>query len=220
MKIKKMLSYLLAGVLAGCVPVMSLHPLYDDQHLVFEEKLLGTYTDADGNNATWEFTRSNEPNVYQLAITSVEDQKVAKGLFAAHLIKLDEHFFLDVFPKEAPWGDEKELGQAKWPYNSFFYIPVHTFIKIETIEPQLKLWLTDDDGLKKLLKENPGAIGYESIDDTPVLTAPTPQLQAFILKYADEKRLFSNEHVLSRKFAEPNVPCTNDISKDSNQTRK
>jgi hypothetical protein len=37
MKTKKVLFYVLAGILAGCVPVMSLHPLYTEQDTVFEE---------------------------------------------------------------------------------------------------------------------------------------------------------------------------------------
>ena len=59
--------------------------------------------------------------------------------------------------------------------------------------------LTDDEGMGKLLKENPNAVEYELADDKLILTAPTKELQAFVLKYADDSRLFSDEIVYSRK---------------------
>jgi hypothetical protein len=200
MKFKKVLFYLLAGVLAGCVPVWSLHPLFDEQHLVFDEKLLGTF-EAEG--VTWEFTRAEDPNTYQLIYTAVskEDPNILKGLFEVRLVNLDNRLFLDIFPKEAPWGDEKELNRTKWPFNSFFMLPVHTFIKVEISESDLKLRLTDDENLKKLLKADPNAVKYELVDNTPVLTASTQQLQSFVLKFADGNQLFNAENVMTRKIS-------------------
>jgi hypothetical protein len=225
MNAKKCFPFLLAVLLASCVPVMSLHPLYDDKHIVFEEKLLGIF--AEPNDITWEFARSEDPNAYILtyATVSEKDRKVLKGLFVAHLVKLDGRLFLDVFPKEAPWADDAGLDQTKWPFNSFFMLPVHTFLKVGFFETQLKLWLTDDDNLKKLLKEDPNAVRNESVEDKPVLTAPTQELQSFVLKYADDSQLFPSEHILTRKTSEPvkdvnqpknSEPNTNDIPADAN----
>ena len=42
MNTRKALFCILALLLGGCLPVMSLHPLYTDDDLVFEEKLLGS----------------------------------------------------------------------------------------------------------------------------------------------------------------------------------
>lgn len=228
MKIKKLLPFTLAFIIAGCVPVWSLHPLYDDQHLVFNEKLLGTFIEDNNDaNIIWEFTRATEPNTYQLLLSSVskDDPNIAKGLFDVHLIKLDSQLFLDIFPKEAPWENDDALKHMKWFFNTFFMIPVHTFAKIEILGSQLKIRLTDDDDFKKLLKEDPNAVKYELVDDKPVLTASTKQLQSFILKYADDNRLFSDEKSLTRKISKPvrdvNEPKTtpsdvNNIPRDSN----
>ena len=228
MKTRKMLPFLLAFILAGCVPVMSLHPLYDDQHLVFEEKLLGTFTEnTEDTNFTWEFTRAEEPNAYQLIYAGVskKDPNVMKGFFEVHLVNLDNHFFLDVYPKEGPWGDSEGLNQTKWPWNSFFMLPVHTFIRVETFEPQLEILLTADDNLKKLLNADPNAVKHELLDSTPVLTASTQQLQSFVLKFADNNVLFSDKHTLTRKTSEPiqdvNQPKTvkpdaNNVPSDAN----
>jgi hypothetical protein len=231
MKTKKVLFYLLAGILGGCVPVLSLHPLYDDKHTVFEEKLLGTFTESTADsNFIWEFTHADKPNIYRLIYSSLSrgEPNAMKGLFEAHLVKLDGHFFMDIYPKEVPWGNgngDEDLKRVQWPWNAFFILPVHTFIKVETLEPQLEIWLTDDDGLKKLLQAEPNAIKHESEQDSIVLTASTKELQTFVLKYAEGQTLFSNKHTLTRKTAESvqdanqpknSEPNTNDIPADSN----
>ena len=114
------------------------------------------------------------------------------------MVKLKDKLFLDVYPDELPW-DMEDPNQVNWPYNAFFMIPAHTFIKVDSIEPQLKLRITMDDKMEELLKEYPNAIEHILIEDRLVLTAKTKQLQEFILKYADDERLFAEEVTLGRK---------------------
>jgi hypothetical protein len=195
MKTKKFLFYLLAAILGGCVPVMSLHPLYTEKDTVFEEKLLGTWV-SDDNETTWEFTCPSKPEKkYELVFS---DDEGKKGMFDVHLTKLQDRFFLDVYPGKSPC-DEKDPNKVDWLYNTLFLVPVHTFIKIDFVGPQLKMKITDDDEMKKLLVEDPNAVEHTLIEDKPVLTASTEKLQAFVLKYADDSRLFGNEGVLIRK---------------------
>ena len=196
MKTKKLPFLFVSRILGGCLPVMSLHPLYtkEKKEVVFENKLLGTW--VDDSNSIWDFKRADaNENAYKLTFT---DKEGKKGSFVAHLVKRENKLFLDVYPSEPPW-DEKDPNKVEWPYNTLFFIPVHTFIKINGIEPELKLQLTDDDELNKLLKEDPNAIEHTSIEDKLVLTASTEKLQAFVLKYADDSRVFGEESVLTRK---------------------
>jgi hypothetical protein len=209
MKTKKVLFYLLAGILAGCLPVMSLNPLYDNQTLVFNEKLLDTF---EAESATWEFTRAEEPNAYQLIYTAVskDDPNVLKGLFEARLVNLNGRLFLDIFPRKGPWGDEKDFKKIAWPINAFLMIPTHAFAIIEIAESQLEIGLTDNESFEKIIKAEPNAIEHQFIDGTPVLTSPTKQLQSFVLKCADEALLFTNKNTLTRKTSKP--------VQDANQT--
>ena len=198
MNIKKTLFYFLAVVIGGCVPVASIHCLYTKENAVFEEKLLGTWVqEPNSPKTTWEFTRHDEEpnNVYKLVFT---DEEGKKGSFVAVMVKLKDKLFLDVYPDELPWEME-DPNQTDWPYNAFFLIPAHTFIKVDSIEPQLKLRITMDDKMDELLKEYPNAIEHILIEDRLVLTAKTKQLQEFILKYADDERLFAEEVTLGRK---------------------
>ncbi len=196
MNTKKFLFYLLAAVLCGCVPVASLHCLYTDADIVFEEKLLGTWMDDPNDpDTTWEFSRMDDPNnSYKLIFT---DEEGRKGSFIAHLVKLKNKLFLDVYPSELPWEPD-DPNKVDWLYNTFFLIPAHTFIKVESIEPQLKMRITKEGKMEELLKENPDAVEYTSVEDRLVLTASTKQLQAFVLKYADDERLFGDKAALDR----------------------
>ena len=197
MNTKKVLFYLLAAALCGCVPVASLHCLYTEADVIFEEKLLGTWVDDPNEpDTTWEFTRIDDPNnAYKLIFT---DEEGRKGSFVAHLVKLKDKLFLDVFPGELPWEME-DPNKVDWPYNAFFLIPAHTFIKVESIEPQLKMRITQESKMEELFKESPNAIEHILIEDRLILTAKTKQLQEFILKYADDERLFGDEVALELK---------------------
>jgi len=197
MKTKKSLFYMLAAILGGCIPIMSVHPLYTDSDIIFEEKILGTWVDDPNSpETTWEFSRMDEPsNAYKLIFT---DEEGRKGFFEAYLVKLQDKMFLDLFPGEIPWELE-DPNTADWPYNTFFLLPSHTFIKIDSIEPQLKLRTTSNSPMKEFLEEHPDAVEHILVEDRIVLTASTKELQAFILKYADDEKLFPGDITLERK---------------------
>lgn len=204
METKKLLFYVLAGLLAGCVPVMSLYPLYTEQDVVFEEKLVGTW--MDDSDSTWEFSAPNEPpKSYELVYT---DDEGRKGSFGVYLTKIDDKLFLDAQPNKLVTGSLDEPNQVEWFYNAFFFLPLHTFIRVDAVEPALKMRLTDDEDMEKLLKEDPNAVKYEKLDDSIVLIASTKQLQAFVLKYADNDKFFTEDVLLRRgKAKEPNEPA-------------
>ena len=197
MKTKKLLFYMLAVILGGCVPVISLHPLYTEKDVVLDKKLYGTWVDdANSPKTTWEFKNIDEPkNEYKLIYTDEDGQK---GSFVAHMVKLQNSLFLDIFPSELPWEPE-DPNKMDWPYNTLFLIPAHTFVKIDSIEPQLKLRLTLESDMKDLLKENPNAVKHTSVGDRLVITGSTKELQEFVLKYVDDENLFTDQVTLSRK---------------------
>jgi len=210
MKMKKVVSCCLAAVVAGCVPVISLHPLFTRETITFDEKLLGTWVeDSNKPQITWEFARLEETAAERLAPAmrdevqkcyrvNVLDNEGRKGSFAACLVKLQDGLFLDVLPDKFPSG-EQDPDRMKLAYNAFFFMPVHTFIRVSAIGDQLKIRLTDDEGFKKLIEAEPKAVKHDTIDDRPVLTASTAELQAFVTKYADDERLFPSTVTLKKR---------------------
>lgn len=201
---KKLLCCLAAVLLGGCVPVISLHPLFTEEDTLFEKKLLGTWVDDPNSpSTTWQFRDINEPkNAYKLIFT---DEKGKKGSFVARLVKLQDKLFLDAYPSELPW-ESADPNKMDWPYNSFFLIPAHTFMAVGSIEPQLEIRLALESKLEELLKENPKAVEYTKVGDRLVLTATTKELQALVLKHVDDESLFTDEVILSRKDSKTGNP--------------
>jgi hypothetical protein len=203
---------------------MSLHPLYTEKDVVFEEGLLGTwFDDPNKTEAFWKFERADKPKsddsapdnkAYKLILS---DEEGNKGSFIAHLVKLQDKLFLDAYPSESPWEPE-DPNKVDLLFNNFFLLPTHTFMKVDSIEPELKLRLTVESQLEELLKENPDAVEHTKVEDRLVLTASTKELQAFVLKYVDNEKLFADEAVLKRKAAgDPNAI---DSDKPENSEKK
>jgi len=199
MKFKKALFYLLAGILAGCVP--SLHSLFTDKDVFFEPQLLGTW--ADDSEETWQFTQKTDPNNLYEVIYIEKDGK--KGLFTGALGKINGMTFLDLYP-----GDI--LTQANDFYKAHL-VPAHTFLKIEQIRPTLKMRAMNPDKLGKMLADDPNLLKHEIIeDDRVVITAPTQQLQQFIRQHANDEDLFGDPTDLKHiEPSEPNAPDANEM---------
>lgn len=201
MKMKRIMVYLLAAILGGCVPVLSLHPLYNEPDTIYDQKLIGNWVD-EANGITMFFSRpEGEGKKYHLAYTQINEdtKKPMKGIFVARMVKLGDKLFLDVFPEELPNGQIDDPNNYKWYVNAFFLVPGHTFAAVDTIEPQLKLRITNIDKMKEFLEKNPAAVKHENVSDTVVLTANTAELQKFVVKYADNKEVFGKEMTLKRK---------------------
>jgi len=210
MRIKKLALYGVVVLLTGCVPVISLHPLFTRETITSEEKLLGTWIE-DSNNpqVTWEFARLEASATERLPAelrdqiqkcyrVNITDDKGRKGSFAGCLVKLQDRLFLDILPDKFPSGEQDPEGM-KLVYNAFFFLRVHTFVRVGLVDDSLRIRLTDDETFKKLIEAEPKAVKHDEIDDHAVLTASTAELQAFVTKYADDERLFTNEVALTRK---------------------
>jgi len=210
MRTRKVLFYCLAALLGGCVPVLSLQPLFTRQTLAFDEQLLGTWAEgSDDPEVSWQFGRLESSagdalpdelkdvseKLYRL---NLSDKEGRKGVLLAALVKLDGKLFLDVFPDKFPSGQD-DVEKMDLFYNAFLFVRAHTFIRIDLTETRLTLRLTNDDKLQTLIDADPNVIASAAADDRIVLTAPTAALQAFVTKYADDERVFADEIVLKRQ---------------------
>ncbi|MGA2915775.1 MAG: hypothetical protein ABSE89_07085 [Sedimentisphaerales bacterium] len=175
-KLKIAAFYLLAAILGGCVP--SLHPLFTENDLIFDANLIGTWASAEPNER-FEFQQTKTK--YYECIYIDKDNK--SGTFIAGLGKLGNTTYLDIYPSE-PNMMENDF------YKSHL-LSTHSFMKIELSKDILKLCSMSPDGTDKLLKSKPNAVKHETLEDDNgriVLTAPTKELQKFILKYGADKK--------------------------------
>lgn len=195
MKTRKFLFYLLAGLLGSCVP--SLHPLYTDKELVFDEKLVGSWGEAE---QVWEFKKGEKEKSYDL----VMDEKGKKGEFTVYLVKTQDSsetdkkkeaarqtlLFLDLYPKEP----KLETND----FYKFHLLPVHTFLKIEQLGTTLKIRAMNPEKLQEMLKDKPDLIKHEVLEDRIVLTASPKDLQKFTIEHAKDEGLFAEPTELER----------------------
>jgi len=185
-----------------CTP--SLHPLYTDDDLVFEDGLLGVWVGTDpakDERAVWEFAADRSTTVDPETGEEVTRQFYTlyhtigaswTAQFTAHLLKLGDKLFLDLYP-------EREQDETANYLHETYFVPTHSFWYVEQLEPELRLAYIDPDWLAGYLTDNPGAIAHEFVgeadDQWAVYTASTEDLQKFILSCLEQEGAFSDESV-------------------------
>jgi hypothetical protein len=171
METRNVLSYLLLIVLAGCVP--SLHPLYSDDTTIFEESLVGKWSEKDSDDI-WEFRKAGEDKY----MVRIGDDKGRQ--FEGHLVNLEGTLFLDLYPEELDLDDD---------FYEIHFVRAHTFLRVFQLDPNLQLAMMNPD----IIGDDPNVLQYEETDDYKVLTASTQELQEFILKHADDPNAFDRD---------------------------
>jgi len=191
--------FIAAALVGGCVP--SLHPLYTNEELVFEPALVGKWLEKV-SSGTWQFEKQKEKE-YLLIYT---DNEGKSGKFTAHLLKIGETMYLDLFPQ----ASEVETNQ----FYIWHFQPVHTFMKIRQITPTLQMAPVDPKWLDQLLLKSPELLAHERIDERLILTAPTEKLQQFFRKHADAEGMFGDFSDMRK------APSEADAGQKADATRK
>ena len=165
MKIKMFIALFSILIISGCVP--SLHQLWTDKTLVYDEAFVGKF---QHDKEVWEFTGDPDNKSYKLVITKGKDEE---SKLSAHLVNVDGQLFFDFYPD----GDI-EAGD----YTKMHLIGVHLFWKAEKTENGFVLAAMDPEEVGKLLKEKPELIKHERIEDDRVVLTDTPEnLQKFLI---------------------------------------
>ncbi len=175
-----------AAVLVGCLP--SIHPFYTPENVIFDGKLIGSFSDQDTNEKekeVWQFRKADgEENAYRLEMQAleVESGKVkVVGEMVAHLFRLEGKTYLDLRPDR----DLLENEFAPW-YQSAF-IPGHLIFKAHnTGDRELELSAPHFGWIEKRLKAHPDELAHVRDKNRFFLTATTAELQAWLLKHDGE----------------------------------
>jgi len=166
-----------ALIFSGCVP--SLHSFFTEENIVFNDALLGVWMSDSGAKCT--FTKSDENHYEFLHV----DETAAR--FEARLIELDGVTFLDLYPHKR---------DSLYPAH---FVPAHTLARVTIGEGSISIAPLDDNWLRKLNDRNDLNLAHERFaDGAIVLTAPTRELQAFVLSNAKSKEAFGNAEVFHR----------------------
>lgn len=179
------------ALLVSCMPAYSVHPYFTEKDLIFDPSLVGTWYSQDDENqrgaVVIEQMDFNGKPGYEISLTNITDKPATPEInqkFDARLFKLGGEQFLDVVQSDLRSGDDQIAVLA---------MPVHMLAKVSLQEDSLTFWFLDDEWLKKSLESGQTSTAHEIEDDTPVLTAPTADLQKFVLDHANEEKAFSFE---------------------------
>jgi hypothetical protein len=204
----------LLALVASCVPVPSLNPLFNVTDIFIDPSLVGTWMvmerKGEGYPLKSDFMsplkfEAGPDNAYRLIVTF---KPGAEGRYSARLVRIKDYVFVDMMP-DPPADDDI------WAY--FYFMPVHIFGRIWIEGDTVRLAFLDQEWLNKKIERGELRMpqtqfddnvwiekaiedadrhayifaGIEEVKGTNVLTATTNELQRFAEKYAEDKKAFA-----------------------------
>lgn len=189
-------------LLAGC-GVPSIHPFYTKADLVAEPAIVGNWAVKGEKQTIWKFFQKPATKGYTLVML---DNGTALR-FDAHLIRLGGTLFMDTCLAD----DGLESSQLANAYAGSHLFAAHVPWKVDVKGDDLTVACMDSDKLEKALSDKSVAVAHEwqerdedADPATLILTAPTADLQEFLLKsgakvFTDEPQELHRKHLASRK---------------------
>jgi len=152
------------AMLSGCV-TQSVHPIYSEDTLTFDERLIGTFQQEDG---VWTFTQAGRQSYEAVFV----DENGVSASFDVHLARINDTVFLDLHADEWP-DDGSEMLEMT-------LLPLHWFFRVDEIGDSLKISAMNEEWLADYLTDFPELVEHTVVDDRVLLTDRTERLQAFI----------------------------------------
>ncbi len=171
-------------LLSGCW-IVSVHPLYTNDTLTYDERLVGIWNAED----TTLVVLAAGDRKYGVQYIDTKHPRHTT-LLEAQLVKLGDQLYLDVYPSpEVDAGDETHR------------IAVHSFWKVSLDGDKLILTPINSDWLDKQLEKDAATIRTAPLQRATLLTASTAELQEFVRRYDKQAFLVNEEAVWRRQPA-------------------
>ena len=177
-------------LMSSCL-VSSLHPFYKAKDKIYDPDMAGTWIDSDSciwvfekNMVSKEFMGPEYPDsTYRITYYEEEDMI---GLFIGTLFELKGIRYMDLYPD--PSEDHCNSGLT-----CIHHFPTHTLARIQLDPDGFMMYWYGDEWLDELIKNNRIRIKHETVEmgadySRHLLTAPTEDLQKFIVKYANNPK--------------------------------
>lgn len=190
---------ILIGVLlalSGCI--VSLHPLYTEEDVIFKPALLGTWIkgkERDRGEETWEFKQGPKNNSYSLEHI---DERGEKGKFTVHLFRVGDLLFLDLEIHHRVGGAQNDM------VSDHMGVITHSVMLVERIAPTPRIAYLDAELLQQMAKAHsdvPSFVEAQCMKCSAVVTASTKEMQRFLVRYAktESASIFAEPFELRRK---------------------
>lgn len=171
-----------AAFLGGC-STPSVHPIWSKDKDLADPALVGAWAPAE-KDAKELYTVTRQGDAYHLVYKKTEKPEETRE-FDVRLVKLGASRFADV---TMPESAQREISD-QW---AVFALPVHTFLRYSIDGDRLHIWCLESKAFEAGLKAKTFTLAHTSLDDDTVLiTAETPDIQAFLEKHAEDKDLFA-----------------------------
>jgi hypothetical protein len=177
-------------LMSSCL-VSSLHPFYKAEDKIFDPAMLGSWIDSDSciwtiekNMVSDGFMEPEYPDsTYR--ITYYEEDDII-GRFIGTLFELKGVKYVDFYP------DPNE-DHCVSDFTCMHHFPTHTLARIQLDQDILMFYWYGDEWLNELFEQNRIRIKHETVEiskdyERHLLTAPTEDLQKFIIKYANNPK--------------------------------
>lgn len=193
MKTKSIALALLSAalLLTGCWQ-KSVHPFYKDKDVFFEDKLIGTWREADkpaDEGTIWTIEKAETAKVYKIHIADKETKLDSDG----RLFKLNDTQFLDMYSRNRGVLD----------------MPAHTLFRVREIGESFKLQILSLNWMKNRLQLHPKEIANVLVTDPEhpddmdkaefILTADTERLQKYLLEHLNDEGFWEETGELKKK---------------------
>ena len=169
-----------AIIMSGCVP--SLHRFYSEGDLVFNNCLIGKWTDLEYKDS-WHFERRG-PKKYRLTQVNEDGEST---LFEAALFTVGGKTYLDLTPIK----DLENYGPS--------LLRTHSLMAISIETDKLRVSYIDPRWLKGYLARYPDTLKHTFVDDELVLTDTTENLQALLRRSANSPGIFGQTEEIIRQ---------------------
>ena len=189
-------------ILSGCLT--TLHPIFTEKDLVADPRLAGSWKKTkDGSIATYrqansqdldEFSPALKRNADKILMLEEKDtQGNIKSASYAFMVKLGKYYYMDYYPT----GIEK--NKSVDDFFAVHYVPMHSIYRIKFAGSRdFDIQQLDAGYLEKLIRNKQVRIKHEVTDDGKyVITAPTEELQQYLIKYSDVPEAYSNDNSAS-----------------------
>ena len=195
-------------LMSSCL-VSSLHPFYKAKDKIYDSAMVGSWIDSDSciwviekNMVSEQFLGPEYPDsTYRMTYYEEEDMI---GLFIGTLFELKGIQYLDFYPD--PNEDHCASGLT-----GMHHFPTHTLARVQLDQDSLMMYWYGDEWLNELFEQNRIRIKHETVEISKdytrhLLTAPTEDLQKFIIKYANNPKTGINvDEILAQGYVDEDM---------------
>jgi hypothetical protein len=163
-----------AALLTGCGDLPSVEALANKGNTVFDPALVGAWNAGDAVV----IVQAGDEQSYRIHWLGAEGTETPRIVgMEGRLAKIGDQRILDLTTSDP----------------GAFAIPCHVFVRVRPVKEGLKLQFVDS---KWIRQQVPSSFASFVQDNHPVLTAPAPQIEAFLLKFGLDERALDDPMLL------------------------